>query len=891
MKAPSTARARLLAALLFVAVSLLAGFGVRAGVAWVDRPFPGFFLLANHVVASVSLPGWPVAEQRDLFQATVVAVDGTPVESASEVYAYVRSLPTGTPIVYTFEQRGVRVVRTIETHRFGWSDAFGIFGCYLFNGLVFALMGIGVWALSPGRSTTWALLGVGLCCSTYALTAMDLYAPHWFFRVHALAECFLPAVFIHLALFFPVRRTSVRRAAAVSYLPAAALALVYEHRLGSPALYPGVHAFATLCLAGAGLFVVAAVVAGYVGASSELVRNRVRFAVLGLLVAFVYPLLILTASVIEGGRVPANVIGFTAFLFPLSIAYAVHKRDLFEIDALVQRGVYYAILSGLVTAVYLGSAAVATHVLHVSRLGHSSAFSLAFTLGVLLLLPHVRERVQRLVDIIFGRESYDAQEVLAAASTALGTTLNLDEILRLTLHFPADVLGLEHVAMFIRTGNGFEEAVRSPERPRNVRVPRLPADRPLTRRLKKLPQVLVRDTLAAQTADDGVEALAAFDALGADLIVPFACQGVLTGFLVCGRKRAGTFFTAGDVSFLRTFANQSAVSLQNARTYHDLEVLNSDLERRVDERTQQLASSNEQLGTSLEQLGAAYRTLQASQEQLVAAQKMAAFGRLAAGIAHEMNTPLGAALNGLKIARELVSECEATSRELGLTPEDATAFAELATLVGSVEDWTRKAVDYIRSVKSHGRTAGTATAFDVSRLLERDLQPLLMHRLRLAGGTLELRLPPALPELYGDAARLGQVLANLINNAIDACEGLPPERNRIVVAAEREGDEVVLRVQDGGTGISQEARERIFDEFYTTKPPGKGTGLGLPIARDIVTGEFGGTLACTESGPEGTTFTIRLPVRASGSPGTTDAAVDEAQQNATAGADNARAAA
>src|SRR5439155_60286 len=222
----------------------------------------------------------------------------------------------------------------------------------------------------------------------------------------ALAECFLPAVFIHLALFFPVRRTSVRRAAAVSYLPAAALALVYEHRLGSPALYPGVHAFATLYLAGAGLFVLAAVVAGYVRARSELVRHRVRFAVLGLLVAFVYPLLILTASVIEGGRVPANVMGFTAFLFPLSIAYAVHK-------------------------------------------------------------------------------------------------LNLDEILRLTLRFPGDVLGLEHVTMFICTGNGFEEAARSPERAPGGHLPRLVADRSLTRRLADLPRVLVRDSLALQNANEG----------------------------------------------------------------------------------------------------------------------------------------------------------------------------------------------------------------------------------------------------------------------------------------------------------------------------------------------------------------------------------------------------
>ena len=270
---------------------------------------------------------------------------------------------------------------------------------------------------------------------------------------------------------------------------------------------------------------------------------------------------------------------------------------------------------------------------------------------------------------------------------------------------------------------------------------------------------------------------------------------------------------------------------------------------------------------SLAQLESAYRTLQASQERLVSAEKMAAFGRLAAGIAHEVNTPLGAAVNGLKVAREMVLECEAVALDdTASAPERRTAFAELGDVVANVEEWTRKAIAYIRSIKAHSRTVGGAAAsIDIPRLLERDLQPLLMHRLRLAGGQLELRLAADLPELYGDASRLGQVLANLITNAIDACEGLPSARQRIVVeACAPEGGEVLLSVRDLGTGIAPEARDRIFDEFFTTKPPGKGTGLGLSIARDIVTAEFGGTLACTASGPHGTTFTMRLPLRAPG---------------------------
>src|SRR5439155_25128881 len=173
------------------------------------------------------------------------------------------------------------------------------------------------------------------------------------------------------------------------------------------------------------------------------------------------------------------------------------------------------------------------------------------------------------------------------------------------------------------------------------------------------------------------------------------------------------------------------------------------------------------------------------------------------------------------------------------------AFGELTSMIASVDEWTRKAAAYIKSIKAQGRNAGGAAAwFDLGRLLESDLQPLLMHRLRLIGGALELHLAPDLPELYGDASRLGQVLANLINNAIDACEGLPPDRTRIVIDADRDGDEIVLHVRDRGTGIQPEARDQIFEAFYTTKPPGKGTGLGLAIARDIVAAEFGGVLAC-----------------------------------------------
>src|SRR5439155_8461833 len=127
-----------------------------------------------------------------------------------------------------------RFVRRIASRLFTWRDALLIFGVYLFDGLVFAAIGVGVWALSPRRATTWALNGLGLCVGVYALTAMDLYGPHVLFRVHALAESFLPAVFLHLPLLFPVPRMRLRRAMAASYVRSGSWPSSIRHGSTSP---------------------------------------------------------------------------------------------------------------------------------------------------------------------------------------------------------------------------------------------------------------------------------------------------------------------------------------------------------------------------------------------------------------------------------------------------------------------------------------------------------------------------------------------------------------------------------------------------------------------------------------------------------------------------------
>jgi signal transduction histidine kinase len=117
------------------------------------------------------------------------------------------------------------------------------------------------------------------------------------------------------------------------------------------------------------------------------------------------------------------------------------------------------------------------------------------------------------------------------------------------------------------------------------------------------------------------------------------------------------------------------------------------------------------------------------------------------------------------------------------------------------------------------------------------------------------------PALWGDAGKLGQVLTNLITNAIDAYRDAGADGGEIGVFVAPDGSDAVLRVRDAGAGIRPEHLARIFEELFTTKPPGLGTGLGLSICRTIVGECFDGTIDVESELGRGSTFTVRLPIR------------------------------
>jgi C4-dicarboxylate-specific signal transduction histidine kinase len=314
------------------------------------------------------------------------------------------------------------------------------------------------------------------------------------------------------------------------------------------------------------------------------------------------------------------------------------------------------------------------------------------------------------------------------------------------------------------------------------------------------------------------------------------------------------------VTFLRAAASQVALAMTNASAFAQLEAWNARLEQQVEERTAALEAANAELGRSVRDVRAAYRQLEEKQASLIRSDRLATLGRLTAGIAHEVNTPLGAVVSTLSVIRRLCDEYTESIDDPAVTPADHHQIAqELVEQAQAATAWARKSAAFINRVRVHARDSGPGAAgpFRVQAVIM-ETEALLAHRLR--GTSCELRYEEdGEVSLVGDATRLGQVIVNLVANAIDAYEDHGVLDGRIEIRAGRTGGGLTLTVRDQAGGIPAEVLSRIFDEMFTTKEPGRGTGIGLCIARNLVEQTFGGTLTVDVDPGGGTCFTIAVP--------------------------------
>jgi signal transduction histidine kinase len=328
-------------------------------------------------------------------------------------------------------------------------------------------------------------------------------------------------------------------------------------------------------------------------------------------------------------------------------------------------------------------------------------------------------------------------------------------------------------------------------------------------------------------------------------------------------------FGAADLELLSAVANHVALAVDRAESFQTIEDLTRGLEDKVRVRTEQLRAANEELQ-------AAYRDLQATQMQLIQREKMASVGQLVAGVAHELNNPIGFVSSNVTTLEDFVRRLRAivdAYRAVEL-PEPARSRVQA--------QWDSLKVDYaLRYLDS--MIQGIREGAERTRKIVRDLrvfarnddelwQPVDLHEelessLTLINHLLKDRVAVhrkfgPLPSVECVRSQIDQVFLNLLANAAQAIDG-PGE---ITVETRVEDGCAVVVIGDTGPGIAPEVLGRVFDPFFTTKPVGEGTGLGLSISYEIVVKKHGGELTAASPPGQGAVFTVRLPLSHRGAP-------------------------
>ncbi|MBD2166264.1 AAA family ATPase [Calothrix membranacea FACHB-236] len=338
------------------------------------------------------------------------------------------------------------------------------------------------------------------------------------------------------------------------------------------------------------------------------------------------------------------------------------------------------------------------------------------------------------------------------------------------------------------------------------------------------------------------------------LCTPIIHQGNLLGIIYLENNLTTGVFTQERLQVIKLLSSQAAISIENARLY--------------------------------QQAQQAFQNLQQAQLQIVQSEKMSALGNLVAGVAHEMNNPLGFIAASLAQAQPTLADI---FTHLNLYQQNFTEpgaeilnHAEDIDLEYSLKDLPKMiasmmiACDRLQNISTSLRTFSRAdqdykVPFNIHEGIDSTIL-ILKHRLKAN----DKRPAIEVTTNYGDLplvecfpGQLNQVFMNILANAIDALDESNQGRkfaeiqanpNRITITTSVEGKNVMIAIADNGKGMNASVKDKIFDHLFTTKAVGKGTGLGLAIARQIVEETHGGKLKCDSALGEGTEFIIEIPV-------------------------------
>ena len=552
---------------------------------------------------------------------------------------------------------------------------------------------------------------------------------------------------------------------------------------------------------------------------------------------------------------------FLVTLYGFMTAYAIVKHRFLDIEVIIRRTLVFAGLFGLLILV-VGVITAITQ----SYVGKLIGFNqitgnILNVLVIILLFDRTNKFLIDLTDKFLFQKKYDYHKLLKDASRGMSNIESLEHLLGLVVHFVTMRMRVKNAAVLMREGTSDQyHLVFQRGFDKKYLTLTLYQNDPLIHYLENHKEAVDIERIKEQVesasykrdksnkAYDYEAIRERMEQLRASCCVPSFLGRELRNVLLLGEKKSGEYYSNEDLNLLYTLAQESSIAIENARLYDEAVRKSRELEHINEQREH----SKILLMRALQEAEGANKQLQDTQAQLIHEQKMATLGRLAASVGHEVNNPL--TILSMNVSRVILKHRKNPDMKV----------AEILDVFDKME----KNIERIKAVVNtltgllKKSERGKFEALSLKLILEETL-PLVQFQTyldNLSGTEVDFNVPGNVPLIRGDLERLQEVFLNLFINAFHAMAG--KRHRKIGVHAEvdpQNPNMVMVRFRDNGSGMSEEVMKKVFNYGFTTKAPGKGSGLGLYMCKYIVE-LHGGAIRVESKLGEGTTFTLTLPI-------------------------------
>lgn len=550
-----------------------------AAVEWVNRPFAGFMVTTRMFADFIGPPNWTGAQAGVQFPDKILRANGKILGTIQDLKKVTAEVPVGEPITYTIEREGKVLEVAVPTMIFTWVDFIIQFGFTIFVGLMYIIPGVVVFCMKPDTSVSWLFLVVAFNSSMNNIVTIGAFSGlAGFHRVRIFFEAIIPAFIVHLSLVFPEKWKITKKLYSLlstAYIFSAILLI------GMELSYPGPWFTSLWRLSGLySTFAIAAfmtaVFVSYVRKGSILAKTRAKVLFFGAALSFPIPVMLPLISAWGGslGGFPVIFGQLPAIIFPVSIAYAIAKHNLFDVDVYIKRTVGYVLMTVIVAMVYFSMQTLISTVVLQPLLGEAAekVYPILFAILVVFLFNPVNITVQDAVDKMFFRKKFDYKEMVASVSNALTSLLNMDEIIKQVIHTVRKQMFIDTAGVVIldpkkKMSQSFfvrDESVRLNDLGPDISIGN---DDPLLTLLSREKKLVTKYDIAEDPryADVKVSCGQRFSEMGASLAIPLIYQDEVKGMLALGYKKSGHFYSREDIDLLTTLANQGAVAIENAK--------------------------------------------------------------------------------------------------------------------------------------------------------------------------------------------------------------------------------------------------------------------------------------------------------------------------------------